>query len=128
MPKRILVIDDEESVRDAFVLALRSTKYQIETAASGEEGIRMVRENPPDMVYLDLKMPTMNGVDTLSELREFYEKPIYIITAFYEDFLNPLNKVTEKGLEFELCRKPLDAQQIRDLSEHILDGDVENEP
>ncbi len=121
MSKRILIIDDEESVRDAFTLALRNTDYEIETAADGVIGLEKAKATPQDLIYLDLKMPRMNGVETLEHLREFFDGPIYIVTAFYEEYMESLNRATEAGLDFELCRKPMDAQHIRDLSGYILE-------
>ena len=114
MTPRILVIDDEEGVRDAFMLALEGLDYLVETAADGLEGLERAAAAPPDLVVLDLKMPRLNGVDTLRRLR--VQQPgakVYILTAFYEEYLRPLATLTQEGTEFELLRKPLGADQIR---------------
>jgi len=67
--RRILVIDDEEGVRDAFELALDETRYEVVTAADGLEGLKRAAEATPDLVILDLKMPHMDGVETRRRLR-----------------------------------------------------------
>lgn len=114
MRRRILVIDDEEGVRDAFELALDEVLYEVVTAADGLEGLARAAEATPDLVILDLKMPRMDGVETLRRLRlQCPGITVYILTAFYEEYLRPLAGLSAEGAEFELVRKPLDADQIR---------------
>ena len=91
MSRKILVIDDEDAIRKSFVLALEDTPYGVETAESGKKGIALFGDTPFDLVFLDLKMPELNGVETLTELRRMNSSvPIYIITAFYEEYFEQL--------------------------------------
>lgn len=123
MAKRILVIDDEEGVRMSFVYSLEDTPYAVDTAASGEEGIQMAGITPYDLVFLDLKMPGMNGVETLMELRKTYQDvPIYIITAFHLEFLDQLKQAQKKGIEFELAKKPIGSSDIVHIVRSVLEG------
>lgn len=129
MRRRILVIDDEEGVRDAFDLALDATAYEVVTAANGLEGLARAAEATPDLVILDLKMPHLDGVETLRRLR--LQCPgimVYILTAFYEEYLRPLAGLSAEGAEFELVRKPLDADQIRGIIAAALDGTINEAP
>ncbi|MBW1784360.1 MAG: response regulator [Deltaproteobacteria bacterium] len=106
MSKRILVIDDEEAVRKSFVLALEETGYQVDTAASGEEGIRLWKKNPYDLVFLDLKMPGMNGVETLRALRS----------------MDSTVQIAEReNVEFDIMRKPIGGDGIRLVAKSILE-------
>jgi DNA-binding response OmpR family regulator len=121
MSKRILVIDDEEAIRKSFVLALEDTEYQLDTAESGEEGIEMEKEGKYDLIFLDLKMPGLNGVETLRELRKIDESVIvYIITAFYEEFFEELKGIEKDGIEFEVLRKPFTGEQIILTAKSVL--------
>ena len=87
MSINILVIDDEEVIRKSFILALDSTGYNVETAESGEKGIERARETNFALIFLDLRMPGLDGVETLRELWGIGQTvPIYITTAFYDDF------------------------------------------
>ena len=125
MGKRILVIDDEEAIRKAFVLALEDTAYQVDTAESGEKGIEMEKEANYDLIFLDLKMPGMNGVETLRELRKMdKDVPIYIITAFYEEFFEELKGVEKDGIDFEVLRKPFRSEQIVLTAKSMLNGPI----
>lgn len=119
--KRILVIDDEEAVRKSFVLALEETGYQVDTTASGEEGIRLWKKDPYDLVFLDLKMPGMDGVETLRALRSMDSTvPIYIITAFYGEFFEQLKIAEKENMEFDIMRKPIGGDGIRLVAKSIL--------
>lgn len=113
MSKKILVIDDEESIRKSFLLSLEDTACHVETAASGEEGIEKFKKNKPALIFLDLKMPGLNGVETLREIRKLdRDVPVYIVTAFLREFLDLLDAVVKEGLRFEVMNKPLGAEQI----------------
>lgn len=80
--QRILIIDDEKNMRWVLERGLKSLGYQIQTAANGEEGIEAARTTEPDLVVLDLKMPGMDGMQTLKKLKEMYDQlPIVMITA-----------------------------------------------
>ncbi len=121
MTKRVLVIDDAEGIRDAFLISLEQSGAQIETASTGEEGIEKALINKPDLVFLDLKMPGMSGVETMRKL--LHNCPginIYIMTAFYQEFMKELEKAREDGLLFELCCKPMGGDQIQLIVNSLL--------
>jgi CheY-like chemotaxis protein len=123
MGKRILVIDDEPSVRKSFQLALEDTDYCIEAVSSGLEGIETHKKEPCDLIFLDLKMPGLNGVETLNYVRGFDRTtPIYVITAFYEEYFNELKKSMNSDIDFELMQKPIGAEQIISVVKSILEG------
>ena len=125
MSINILVIDDEEVIRKSFILALEGTGYNVETAESGEKGIEKARETNFDLIFLDLKMPGLDGVETLRELWKIGQTvPIYITTAFYDDFIDQLQSATDDAISFYLLKKPVDGDEIRSmaqvLSEHRI--------
>jgi DNA-binding response OmpR family regulator len=123
MSKRILVIDDDEAIRKSFTLALMRSGYEVETAESGESGIEKAGSGRYDLIYLDLKMPGLNGIETLRELRNRdRDIPIYIVTAFYDEFFQRLQEATRDGIDFEVLRKPLGGDQIAAITRSILEG------
>ena len=73
MKPRILVIDDEPAIRDSLKMILEYEDYEFVGAPSGTEGVAIVRRDVPDMVILDIKMPGMNGLETLAEIRKLDE-------------------------------------------------------
>ena len=70
MSKRILLVDDDAmNLRMAQVI-LKKTPYEILSASSGAECLRLLGEQPVDLVLLDIEMPDMNGIETLEKIRE----------------------------------------------------------
>ncbi len=123
MSKQILVIDDDLAVRKSFALALEDIDCQVDTAESGEEGIDKASNTEYDLIFLDLRMPGINGVETLIRLRDNeYKMPIYIITAFHEEFMDQLRVATDEGYEFEVMQKPMMSEDLVTITEAILEG------
>jgi CheY-like chemotaxis protein len=86
--KTILVVDDEEDVRDYFADILADAGFNVVTAADGEEALERVRERPPDFISLDLVMPRKSGIKFLYELRhnkQWAQIPVVIVTAHARD-------------------------------------------
>ena len=125
MSKKILVIDDDLAIRKSFTLALEDTGWVVHTAESGEKGVEMERQDTYQLIFLDLKMPGLNGVETLRKIRETNkDTPIYIITAFHDEFFSELKEAQADGNNFELLRKPLGGEDIVMVTEGILGSDA----
>lgn len=121
MDRSILVIDDDEAVRKSFILALEETAHRVDTAESGEKGIEKVETTAYDLIFLDLKMPGLNGIQTLRQLRQRDTSvPVYIVTAFHKEFLKDLKLLSDDGIEFDLLRKPIGSDEIVQLTESML--------
>ncbi len=79
----ILVIDDEQGVRDLFAKVLSRQDYNVLTAASGADGIQVAREQKVTLILLDIKMPGMDGLETLRRLKKVTpETAVIIITGY----------------------------------------------
>ena len=77
--KRILVADDEESIRWVLSKALSKQGYQVDLAGNGEEALALCRKQPYDLAVLDIKMPGMTGLDLLSKLQEISPETLVVI-------------------------------------------------
>src|SRR6188508_2989007 len=80
-PQTILVVDDEQSYRDALSVALQGEGFSVETAADGAEAIERFDASRPALVLLDVMLPQMSGVDVCRELRTRSQVPIIMVTA-----------------------------------------------
>lgn len=80
-PPRILVVEDEESYREALQAGLRKEGYDIELAADGIEGLRRFAERPPDLVLLDVLLPGMSGTEVCRRMRDLAPVPVIMVTA-----------------------------------------------
>ncbi len=117
MVNNILVIDDDPAVRGAFRLILEDCGYEVREADNGLKGIAMSEEKRPDLIFLDLRMPGIDGVETLRRLKTLDETlNIYVVTAFAAEFMDQLKAAHDEGLQFELASKPLSATQIRNIA------------
>jgi len=81
MPGRILVIDDEPQITRVLRAALSAQGYDIRTANEPEEGLRVFRDWPPDLVITDLMMPGMSGVEVCRAVRSQGETPILVLSV-----------------------------------------------
>ncbi|MDQ5821943.1 MAG: response regulator transcription factor [Actinomycetota bacterium] len=81
MSERILVVDDEEGIREAIGYALRGEGYHVEEAADGEEALRAARADGFDVLVLDLMLPKLSGLEVCRRLRAESDVPILLLTA-----------------------------------------------
>jgi len=77
----ILIVDDEVPIRRLLAITLGADGYHIVEAASGREALALAASHRPDVVILDLGLPDMDGMEVLKKLREWYSKPVLILSA-----------------------------------------------
>ena len=81
----ILLVDDEQDFLDPIAFWLEAKNYAVRTAPNGEEAIKLIKEKIPHIVFLDINMPVMNGIDTLKYIRQHYANlPVIMITGELE--------------------------------------------
>jgi CheY-like chemotaxis protein len=123
MKRRILIVDDDAEVLWLFSKFLERRDREIETASSGKQALERVRAGPFDLILLDLKMPDMDGTETLREIRKIDpEVPVYIVTAFQAEWEDRLRRMSEDGIAFELLRKPIERRELLLAVESVLEG------
>ena len=112
MTPRILVIDDEPAIRDTMRMILEYEGYECFTAAAGAEGLTLTERESPDLVFLDIKMPGMDGLETLSRLRGMNDAlPVVIVSAH-----GTASTALEAGRlgAFRFIEKPLSKDYVLD--------------
>ena len=85
MAQKILVVDDEQNIRDLAALYLEKEGFAVDSAANGTEALARFTDSPPAMVILDVMMPGMTGFDVCRELRREHDVPILMLTARSDD-------------------------------------------
>ena len=78
---KILVVDDEHLIRWSLEQSLLKQGYDVQTAASGEEALKQLLEDPPDLMLLDIQLPGMDGLTVLSRAKELDEDLIVIMVT-----------------------------------------------
>jgi CheY-like chemotaxis protein len=128
MVSKVLVIDDDPAVRSAYKLILEEDGFTVREAEDGLKGIEMVNADRPDLIFLDLRMPGIDGVETLRRLKTIDETlNIYIVTAFASEFMGQLKGAHDEGFQFELASKPLTSAQIRNIAQVARISKVQEE-
>lgn len=84
--RRVLVVDDEPDFLDIMRTRLEADDYEVTTADNGEEALRCIKNNKPDVVLLDVLMPGIDGLEVLKRIRKIDDSlPVYMVTAFSTD-------------------------------------------
>ena len=82
---KVLVVDDEVDFRQVMSVWLKSKGYSVIASANGRDAIGMVKKEKPDIIFMDLRMPVMDGSETIKEIRRFNKNvPIIIISAYLD--------------------------------------------
>lgn len=116
----ILIIDDDDQLRISFERLLKEEGYQVRTAASGEAGIRMVSEEIPDLVVLDVRLPGINGLETFRQIHLIEQKlPVIIMTAY--GTTETAIEATKMGA-FDYVIKPFDIPQMLSTIRQALEA------
>lgn len=84
--KRILIADDEPSIRFLYERELKKEGYEVVFAVNGQEALRLAREEKPDLVVLDIRMPGMDGIQALHRILEEQNSLPVIINTAYSSF------------------------------------------
>ena len=84
--KRILLVDDEESIQLLYREEFEEEGYVVDSARNGAEALAKFRDNPPDLVLLDINMPGMNGIEVLRQMKELRADLPVILNSAYQEY------------------------------------------
>ncbi|MEN6476305.1 MAG: sigma-54 dependent transcriptional regulator, partial [Syntrophaceae bacterium] len=119
MPK-ILVIDDDSSIRETLELYLTEEGYRVGTAATGTDGLNAYNQDPPDVVILDIRLPDIDGFGILEELREEDENVKVIMITAHHDMESTIKAMKEGA--FDYIHKPVDVNELDIAIKKALDA------
>lgn len=115
---KVLIVDDEEAILMMYSERLKEGGHSVITASDGEEGIESAKKNKPDLIFLDIIMPKINGLDVLKELKsdpDVKNIPVFLLTNLPEDASG--GKAKELGVTGYLVKaqvEPADLEKIVD--------------
>ena len=131
----ILVVDDEESIATAFQRFLRDEGHQFRIASSAEEALRLIADRPPNIAFMDVRMPGRDGVQALQTIRAEFPQVYVVMMTAYGTSQTSIDAI--RAGAFDYLTKPLDldvlrtviakalaAQQVRDAAEEPAAGDA----
>ena len=88
--KKILLVDDEDSIHLLYREELEDEGYEVHSALSGEEALAQLKIIAPDLVILDINMPGINGIDVLRQIKEMNASLPVILSSAYQEFKQDL--------------------------------------
>jgi DNA-binding NtrC family response regulator len=120
MGKKILIVDDEKGIRELFAEVLHRAGHSVVMAPDGLAAIEVARGGDIDIVFLDIKMPGLNGVETLKEVRETSPRTkVVMITGYARDQL--VNEALKMDV-FACLAKPFSVRDVVDMVKLLSDS------
>src|SRR5438045_982146 len=110
MPFRVLVIDDETAIREAIRMTLEYEGYKVDEARSGSDGLDKAQKTPYDAILLDIKMPILDGMEVLDNLRE-QKVPAPVIMVSGHGDISTAVECTKRGA-YDFLEKPLNRDKL----------------
>lgn len=148
MDERILIVDDDEGMQFALSEVLKQGKYQVEIAASAEMALEKLKQNRFDLIFLDIRLPGMSGLEAIPKIQEIYHNAIVIVITAHGsreagleamqrgayDYLtkpfriNELKVITERAIEKRKLQKELDAYREQMRSSSLFENLIGKSP
>src|SRR5947209_5948880 len=110
MPYRVLVVDDETAIREAIRMTLEYEGYRVDEARSGQEGIDKATKVPYDAILLDIKMPVLDGIEVLENLKQLKVATPVVMVSGHGDIQTAV-ECTKRGA-FDFLEKPLNRDKL----------------
>jgi DNA-binding NtrC family response regulator len=117
-PARILIVDDDESIRKTIEAVLKQEKYIVETAANGREAIEKSKANFYNLALIDIRLPDMEGTKLLAAIKDTTPKMVKIIVTGYPTLQNAIEAVNEGADGYILKPMKID-QMLKKIKEHL---------
>jgi two-component system, response regulator, stage 0 sporulation protein F len=117
LSKRILVVDDDQGILDSFEVLL-GDRYDLVKADNGYEALRILEDDPPPLMFLDIRMPGLDGMDILKRLQKDQKNVgVVVITATSQE--ETVEEAKSLGV-IDYLKKPLDIAEVERIASNIL--------
>lgn len=120
--KSVLIVDDEEGIRESLSGILEDEGYDVQTASSGEDALAITKEHMPDIVFLDVWLPEMDGIELLSRLKEI-DANIPVIMISGHGNIETAVKATRLGA-YDFLEKPLSLEKVIITAKRALERKI----
>ena len=115
---KVLIIDDEEAIRSSLKMILEYEGYECVLAANGEAGVKIAEREGPDLVFLDIKMPQMDGMEVLKRLKGAEGSPPVVMISGHADIATAFE--ASKLGAFDFLEKPLESERVLVVTRNAL--------
>jgi len=121
--KKVCIVDDEMNILEIYSKAFSQSGYDVVTAADREDGLKVIREQNPDIALIDVLMPKMDGLELLAELKkdpELQKIPVIIMSNVNDS--ETMTKAGELGISFYLVKSLFEPMKVVDHVKEVLHG------
>ncbi len=121
--KKVCIIEDDQDIRDIYVMKFTQDGFNVSSAENGEVGMRVIRETRPDVILLDIQMPVKNGIEVLEELQSDPDKqlaktPVIMLTNVDDDRI--IRKIGGFETRFYLIKSLTTPQKAVDYVREVM--------
>lgn len=121
--KKVCIIEDDQDIRDIYVMKFTQDGFNVSSAENGEVGMRVIRETRPDIILLDIQMPVKNGIEVLEELQSDPDKqlaktPVIMLTNVDDDKI--IRKIGGFETRFYLIKSLTTPQKAVDYVREVM--------
>ena len=119
--KKVCIVDDEENIREIYETILKKSGYDVITAANGAEGLKLIKEQRPDVVLADIMMPEVDGIEMISEIRKDKDLigiPVVVMTNI--DNEETFKKAGELSTSFYLIKSLFGPEKVVSIVDEAL--------
>lgn len=118
---KVLIVDDDDIVLSGWKFSLESAGYYVKTALSGENALEIIEEEKSDIVFTDLLMPRMNGVEVCKNIKAIYPNiEVVLVSGHPTEIEKHLMDFLKAGGRDEYLRKPLFKDEIIEAADKIM--------
>lgn len=119
--KHVLIVDDDEMIREYVKELLLFSDYKVTQAENGKEGLKQVYENEPDLIITDIIMPKMEGISFIQELRAHNKNmPIIAMTGNINGRMEEFLGLSSQLGADEVLRKPIKSKELLDVIHNLI--------
>ena len=118
--EKILVIDDDDSIRETLQLYLTEIGYEVIIANNGDAGIKLIEQNKPDLILSDLKMSGLTGIDVLKKAKEIDTKNQVVLMTAFEDMQSTITAMQLGAYDY--IEKPLELSRFNSVIKRALES------
>ena len=120
---KILIVDDDENVRETMKAILEDENYRVEIATNGKQAIQMSNEKMYNLAFLDIRLPDIEGVELLKLMKEYVPRTRKIMLTGFPTIQNAVTAVNEKADAYLL--KPVDVEKLLEIVKKQLQSQEE---
>ena len=123
--EKILIIDDDEAIRETLYLFFTNQNYKVQLASDGYTGLELIEKTSPDLVITDLMMNGMNGIEVIKKAKELDQNTQVLLVTAFDDLKSTINAIQAGAYDY--VEKPIDLEYLLGRINSILNPELDDD-